>query len=88
MALLVYVDDLVLTGNDNELCAQFKAYLHQCFRIKDLGPLKYFLGIEVARTSKALFCVNENIPLKLLTSVDSLEPNLQTLLWRLITRWD
>jgi len=52
MALLVYVDDLVLTGNDNDLYAQFKPYLHKCFRI---GQLKYFLGIEVARNAKGLF---------------------------------
>ena len=55
MALLVYVDDLVLTGNDGELCAQFKDYLNICFCIKDLGSLKYFLGIEVARNTKGLF---------------------------------
>ena len=55
MALLVYVDDLVLTGNDHDPCSAFKAYLHCCFHIKDLGPLKYFLGIEVARNSEGLF---------------------------------
>ena len=55
MTLLVYVDDLVLTGNDYTLCASFKHYLHKCFHIKDLGPLKYFLGIEVARSSQGLF---------------------------------
>ena len=55
MALLVYVDDLVLTGNDCDTCFTFKAYLCRCFNIKDLGPLKYFLGIEVARNSEALF---------------------------------
>jgi len=55
MALLVYVDKLVLTGNDPSLCTSFKNYLHQCFYIKDLGALKYFLGIEVARNSQGLF---------------------------------
>jgi len=48
MALLVYVDDHVLTGNNVVTCAQFKNYLHLCFHMKDLGPLKYFIGIEVA----------------------------------------
>jgi len=43
------VDDLVLTGNDLSLCASFKQYLNECFCIKDLEALKYFLGIEVAR---------------------------------------
>ena len=55
MALLVYIDDLVLAGNDSHTCLQFKAYLNDCFHIEDLGPLKDFLGIEVARNSKGLF---------------------------------
>jgi len=44
MVLLVYVDDIVLIGNDSKLSADFKAYVDKCFHIKDLGPLKYFLG--------------------------------------------
>ena len=50
MQLLVYVDDLILTGNSSVACSKFKEYLNSCFQIKDLGPLKYFLGIEVARS--------------------------------------
>ena len=55
MAVLIYVDDLVLTGSYLSLCASFKQYLHECFYIKDLGPLKCFLGSEVARNSQGLF---------------------------------
>lgn len=55
LGLLVYVDDIILTGNDSLACQQFKDYLNTCFQIKDLGPLKYFLGIEVARGPKGLF---------------------------------
>ena len=55
MALLIYVDDLVLKGNSDEVCSNFKRYLDICFRIKDLRPLKYFLGIEVARRHKGSF---------------------------------
>ena len=55
MALLVYVHDIVLAGNDPHACSAFKSYLHTCFSIKDLGPLKYFLGIKVARGPKGLF---------------------------------
>lgn len=47
--VLVYVDDLIITGDDSGVIANFKQYLHRCFHMKDLGPLKYFLGIEVAR---------------------------------------
>ena len=49
LALLVYVDDIILADNDLQNYLEFKAYLNDCFRIKDLGPLKYFLGLEVAR---------------------------------------
>ena len=55
MALLVYVDDIILTGNDPKLCIDFKSYLDPCFHIKDLGALKYFLGIEVARDTQGVF---------------------------------
>jgi len=51
MALLVYADNIVLTGNDSKLCVYFKAFLDKCFHIKDLGNLKYFWGIKVARNS-------------------------------------
>ncbi|CAH9126867.1 unnamed protein product, partial [Cuscuta epithymum] len=49
--VLVYVDDLLISGNDSAAIAGFKSYLHTCFHMKDLGTLKYFLGIEVARSS-------------------------------------
>ena len=55
MALLVYVDDIVLASNDFGASKEFKAYLHKCFSIKDLGPLKYFLRIEVPHGPTVLF---------------------------------
>ena len=54
LAILIYVDDILVTGNNLTLCASFKKYLHNCFQLKDLGPLKYFLGIEYARSSTGL----------------------------------
>ncbi|XP_062075624.1 uncharacterized mitochondrial protein AtMg00810-like [Humulus lupulus] len=53
--VLVYVDDLIISGNDASDVDHFNAYLHECFHMKDLGVLKYFLGIEVARNSKGIF---------------------------------
>ncbi|GJV11944.1 ribonuclease H-like domain-containing protein [Tanacetum coccineum] len=47
IALLVYVDDIVITGSDVDGINEFKLFLSTKFLIKDLGYLKYFLGIEV-----------------------------------------
>ncbi|KAL5851107.1 hypothetical protein ACOSQ3_006225 [Xanthoceras sorbifolium] len=48
--LIVYVDDIVLTGNYVEEMVTLKGLLAKEFEIKDLGNLKYFLGMEVARS--------------------------------------
>ncbi|CAL9027027.1 unnamed protein product [Prunus brigantina] len=45
--LLLYVDDIVLTGSDSGLLHQFITSLGHAFDIKDLGPLTYFLGLHV-----------------------------------------
>ncbi|RDX63730.1 putative mitochondrial protein, partial [Mucuna pruriens] len=46
--LIVYVDDIVITGNGAKI-SQLKKYLFSHFQMKDLGSLKYFLVIEVAQ---------------------------------------
>lgn len=51
---LVYVDDVIILSNDNNQIAKIKTYLDGKFNIKHLGPLKYFLGIEVARTQNGM----------------------------------
>jgi Reverse transcriptase (RNA-dependent DNA polymerase) len=53
--VLVYVDDIIITGNDNEEIKRVKKYLKDEFDIKDLGKLSYFLGIEIAHSRKGLF---------------------------------
>jgi len=53
--LIVYVDDIVITGNDIAEIVDLKKYLAQEFEVKDLGQLKYFLGIEISRGPKGMF---------------------------------
>lgn len=67
LSVLVYVDDLVLAGNNSGACARFKKYLNDCFKLKDLGSLKYFLGIEVARNSQSLFLSQRKYTLDILS---------------------
>lgn len=48
LIVLVYVDDLIVAGNNVDVLKKFKLYLGDCFHMKVLGILKYFLGVEVA----------------------------------------
>ncbi|XP_070678056.1 uncharacterized mitochondrial protein AtMg00810-like [Malus domestica] len=50
LVLLIYVDDVILAGNNLEDIENMKLFLANQFKLKDLGQLKYFLGIEVARS--------------------------------------
>jgi hypothetical protein len=53
--LLVYVDDTVITGTDSTLIGHLKQNLQASFHMKDLGPFKYFLGLEVHTNSLGIF---------------------------------
>jgi hypothetical protein len=50
MALLVYVDDMVLASNDQQSIREFIIFMNTHFKLKDLGSLKFFLGLEIARS--------------------------------------
>jgi len=54
VALLVYADDIVIASNDMDAIYSLTAFLNSHFRLKDLGAVKYFLGLELARTAKGI----------------------------------
>ena len=56
--LIVYVDDIILTGDYHEESKRLKKMLAHEFEVKDLGELKYFLAMEIAR-SKAGIVVSQ-----------------------------
>ncbi|CAN6689733.1 unnamed protein product [Malus baccata var. baccata] len=55
LVVLIYVDNLIITGDNMDEITSLKKVIHKQFAIKDLGRLKYFLGIEMATFSKGLF---------------------------------
>ncbi|XP_019264914.1 PREDICTED: uncharacterized protein LOC109242520 [Nicotiana attenuata] len=64
--LAVYVDDIILTGNDVSEIYALKSYLDEQFKIKDLGILYYVLGIEVSPTPAGLLLNQRKFILDLL----------------------
>jgi hypothetical protein len=53
--LVLYVDDLILTGSDSKLLNHVKTSLKKKFEMTDLGFLHYFLGLQVLQTNEGIF---------------------------------
>ncbi|XP_019198293.1 PREDICTED: uncharacterized protein LOC109192162 [Ipomoea nil] len=76
VALLVYVDDIVVTNADLALIQHLKVQLNDIFQIKDLGPLKYFLGLEVAKQKKCIAVSQRKYALELLEETGFIDSKL------------
>ncbi|XP_042964688.1 uncharacterized mitochondrial protein AtMg00810-like [Carya illinoinensis] len=86
MALLVYIDDIVLLSLDSTSTTAVKKFLETKFKIKDLGSLKYFLGMEVGRSKKGIQLCQRKYALDILVETGMLaskpsrlpmEPNIK-----------
>ena len=66
IVLIVYVDDIILTRDDLVKMDRLKQSLATNFEIKDLGALKYFLGMEVAHSKKRIIVSQRKYTLDLL----------------------
>ncbi|GJZ40642.1 ribonuclease H-like domain-containing protein [Tanacetum coccineum] len=66
VALLVYVDDFIITGNSLDEIEKLKAYLKSNFMLKDLGVMKYFLGIEVLDNANGICMTQRKYCLELI----------------------
>ncbi|RVW21066.1 Retrovirus-related Pol polyprotein from transposon RE2 [Vitis vinifera] len=71
--LVVYVDDIVITGNDQEGIQRLKQHIFNHFQTKDLGKLKYFLGLEIAQSSLGVIMSQRKYALDILEETGMLE---------------
>lgn len=55
ITILVYVDDIIITKTDSKVIHKLQASVHSAFHMNDLGPLQYFLGLEMLRSSHGMF---------------------------------
>ena len=76
ITLIVYVDDMIVTRKDFEERKTLQEHLAHEFEMKDLGELKYFLGIKVSRSKKSIFQSQRKYALDLLneTSMTTCSP--------------
>jgi len=63
VVIVIYVDDLIITGDSDEDISNLKKLLKQKFEMKDLGELCYFLGIEVIQSPKGIWLLQRQYAL-------------------------
>ena len=66
------MDDVLIASNDKNKIDEFKVLLDQKFKLKDLGDLKFFLGLEVTRTDKGIALCQRNYALEVLSDAGML----------------
>ena len=65
--LLLYVDDMIITGDDLSDIQELKDFLSQQFEMKDLGYLNYFLGLEITHSIDGLYITQDKYAFELLS---------------------
>ena len=74
--LIVYVDDIVITGNDQDGIQTLKQHLFNHFQTKDLGKLKHFLRIEIAQSKSSVVMNQRKYALEILEETGMLDCKL------------
>ncbi|KAK4420060.1 Retrovirus-related Pol polyprotein from transposon TNT 1-94 [Sesamum alatum] len=67
MIVLLYVDDMIITGNHDDEVGKLRGELSTQFKMKDLGMLSLFLGLEVKNMKHEIFLSQEGFVKKLVT---------------------
>lgn len=68
--IAVYVNDILITGDDHKEIQALKVFLHQGFKIKDLGFLHYFIGMKILRDQIGIIISQQKYSLDLLQEFD------------------
>ena len=71
--LIVYVDDIVLTEDDDEEIDKLKNILEKEFKIKDLRSLKYFLGMKIAWSRTSISVSQHKYVMDLMNEIEMLD---------------
>ena len=80
--LLLYIDDMIVTGDDTVGITDTQRYLHCQFHMKDLGHLRYFLGLEIAQAEPGILisqqkCTTDIIDITALTDTKIVDTPLE-----------
>lgn len=51
----LYIDDILYMGSSDEIILEFKDTMMKTFEMSDLGPMRYFLGLEVTQKKGSVF---------------------------------
>lgn len=73
LVISLYVDDIIITGNNLKLIDKFKDDMKREFEMTDLGELNYFLGMEIIQDEEGVFLSQEKYANKLLKKFGMLE---------------
>ena len=66
MCVIVYVDDIIIASNTDSEVDLLKEQLKSSLKLRDLGPMKYFLGLEIASSSAGIHICQRKYALDLL----------------------
>lgn len=76
LAIVIYVDDILVCGSQRGEIEAFKQKLHSLYTIKDLGQAKFFLGIEIIQSKPGIFLAQTKYIADMLTDAGLAEVNI------------
>lgn len=88
IALLVYIDDILIASNNDAAIKSVQATLARQFKTKELGPTRFFLGLEITRKSKGISICQRNITQTFLCRIASLNLFIYIIKYLLVRRKD